>query len=300
MRILVTGASGFLGRHLIAALARQRHEVLRLGRRRPDPGDPRQFQWDPAAGVLDPQALEGVDAVIHLAGQGIADRRWNAAVKQAILDSRVQGTRVLLDALAKRAARPRVFLAASAIGIYGDRGDEALDESSPSGTGYLAETCLAWEAETSKAAALGMRLVQARIGVVLGKDGGALKRMLLPFRLGLGGRIGSGRQYMSWITVQDLVRAFLHFLDRPRAQGVYNLTAPNPVTNAQFTASLGRALSRPALLPMPGFAARLAFGEMAQHLLLGGQRVLPARLKAEGFEFESAFIGEGLNRVLAA
>lgn len=299
MKILITGASGFIGGHLTAALARQRHEVLRLSRSQPDPADPRQFHWDPAAGAIDEKALDGVDAVIHLAGEGIADRRWTPAVKQRILDSRVQGSRVLLDAISRQARKPSVFIAASAIGIYGERGAEDLDEASQPGQGYLAETCRAWEAETARAAELGLRLVQARIGVVLGKEGGALKKMLLPFKLGLGGKVASGRQYMSWVTVQDLVKAFLFFLERPDCQGVYNVTAPNPVTNGQFTLSLGRALSRPAFFPLPAFAARLAFGELADDLLIGGQKVLPSRLKAAGFQWDSPFIGEGLSKVLA-
>lgn len=300
MKILITGASGFIGRQLTAALARRRHEVVRLGRGRPDPADPRQFQWDPAAGGLDERALAGVEAVFHLAGEGIAAKRWTPAVKQRILDSRVQGSRLLIDAIARQDAKPRVFIAASAVGIYGDRGAEDLDEGSAPGSGFLAETCRAWEAETRRAADLGLRLVQARLGVVLGREGGALGKMLLPFRLGLGGRIASGRQFMSWITVDDLVRAFLFFLDEASCSGVYNLTAPNPVTNAQFTLSLGRALSRPAILPLPAFAARLALGEMADDLLIQGQKVLPTRLKAAGFKWDSPFIGEGLSKVLGA
>lgn len=300
MKVLITGATGFIGSHLTAALARQRHEVVRLSRRQPDPADPRQFHWDPAAGVIDERCLDGVDAVIHLAGEGIAERRWNDAVKKAIVDSRVQGTRVLLDAISKLATKPRTFIAASAIGIYGERGAEDLDEGSQPGQGFLAETCRTWEAETSRAAELGLRLVQARIGVVLGKEGGALGKMLLPFKLGVGGRVGSGRQYMSWVTVQDLVRALLFFLERTECSGVYNVTAPNPVTNAQFTTSLGRALSRPTVFPVPAFAARLAFGELADDLLIGGQKVLPTRLKAAGFQWEAPFIGEGLSKVLAS
>jgi uncharacterized protein (TIGR01777 family) len=299
MKVLITGASGFIGTHLTAALARQRYTVLSLSRRQPDPADPRQFRWDPAAGFMDENCLDGVDAVVHLAGEGIADHRWNDAVKKRIADSRVQSTRVLLDAIAKRAAKPATFVAASAIGIYGNRGDEELDESSSSGEGFLAETCRRWEAETARAAELGMRLVQARIGVVLSKSGGALGRMLLPFKLGLGGRLGSGRQFMSWITMQDLVRALLFFLENKESSGVYNVTAPHPVTNAQFTLSLGRVLKRPTLFPMPAFAARLLFGELADDLLLGGQKVLPVRLKEAGFQWESPFIGEGLSKVLA-
>lgn len=300
MKILITGATGFIGRPLTAALARQRHEVVRLSRSQPDPADPRQFHWDPAAGLIDERCLEGVDTVIHLAGEGIADRRWTAAVKKAIVDSRVDGSRILIDAIGRREERPRAFIAASAIGIYGARGDEDLDEASQPGQGYLAETCQAWEAATARAGALGLRLVQMRIGVVLGKEGGALAKMLLPFKLGVGGKVASGAQVMSWITVDDLVRAILFFVENASTQGVYNVTAPNPVSNSQFTQSLGRALSRPTLFPVPAFAARLAFGELAEDLLINGQKVLPSRLKAAGFQWESPYIGEGLSKVLAS
>jgi uncharacterized protein (TIGR01777 family) len=300
MRILITGASGFIGRHLTAALARQRHEVLRLSRAQPDPMDPRQFRWDPAAGMIDEACLEGVDVVVHLAGESIAAGRWNEAVKQRILDSRVQGTRLLLDAISRRADKPKAFIAASAVGIYGDRGLEDLDESSAPGQGFLSQVCQAWEAESRRAEALGLRLVLVRTGLVLGKDGGALAKMLLPFKLGLGGRVGSGKQVMSWIGLHDLVRAYLFFIENPDARGVYNLSTPNPVSNAQFTLSLGRALSRPTWIPLPAFAAKLVLGEMALELLLAGQRVLPARLKAAGFVWETPFIGEGLSRVLSS
>lgn len=299
MRILITGASGFIGTRLTAALARQRHEVFRLTHGRPDPGDPRQFHWNPAKGEIDEACLEGVEAVYHLAGASIAGARWNEAVKQRIVDSRTQGSRLLLDAIGRRADRPATFIAAGAVGIYGDRGAEDLGEGSAPGSDFLAETCRLWEGENARAAELGMRLVQTRIGVVLGREGGALAKMLLPFKLGAGGRLGNGRQFMSWITVDDLVRALLFLLERKDASGVFNLTAPNPVTNAQFTQSLGRALSRPSFLPMPAFAARLVFGEMADALLLHGQKVLPGRLKAAGFQWESPFIGEGLSKVLA-
>lgn len=299
MKILITGATGFIGSHLTAALARQRHEVVRLSRSQPDPADPRQFQWDPAAGSLDERALDGVEAVFHLAGEGIASSRWNEASKQRIRDSRVQGSRVLIDAIERRTDRPRVLIAASAVGIYGDRGAEDLDEGSAPGQGFLAETVAAWEAETSRAAGLGLRLVQARFGQVLGPDGGSLSKMLLPFKLGLGGRLGPGRQFMSWITVTDLTRALLFLLDDPDASGVYNMTSPNPVTNAQFTASLGRALGRPAVVPVPAFALRFLLGELADGLLLSSTKVLPVRLKAAGFQWESPFIGEGLSKVLA-
>lgn len=298
MRILISGATGFIGRRLKAALVGQGHEVFSLSRRKTVAAESGQFHWDPAAGSIDVACLAGVEAVFHLAGEGIARRRWSDSVKREILESRVQGTRVLLDAIQKSHDKPRAFIAASAIGIYGDRGVEDLDEASAPGQGFLAETCRAWELETARATDLGLRLVQARFGVVLGKEGGALAKMLLPFKLGLGGRIGSGKQMMSWITLQDLVRALLFFLDKNGSSGVYNVTAPHPVSNAEFSHSLGEALGRPVLFPMPAFAARLAFGELANDLLIHGQKVLPTRLTAEGFKWESAHIREGLSQAL--
>lgn len=306
MKVLVTGASGFIGSRIVQALGRQRHEVLRLSRAGARPDDPRLIHWDPEKGELDGAALADVDAVIHLAGENLSGKHWNPAFKEQIVHSRVQGTQVLLAALEKAGAKPKAFIAAAAIGIYGDRGSEELSEESPAGAGqgegtgaaYLAQVCQAWESATRQASALGCRVVQLRIGLVLGKEGGALKRMLLPFQLGLGGPIGNGKQYYSWISADDLVRIFLFALEKQDCMGVYNAVAPNPVTNAQFTASLGRAVSRPAFFPMPAFAARLAFGEMADALLLSGQKVNPARLKAAGFTWETPFIGEAFNRIL--
>ena len=301
MRILVTGASGFLGRHLVAALGRQRHEVLRLTRGPLDPSDPRLLRWDPTRDSIDERAVQGLDAVIHLAGEGIADARWTEATKQRIRDSRILGTRLLLEALGAQAVKPKVFLAASAVGYYGDRGSEDLFESSPPGAGFLSSLCVDWEAETGRAADLGLRLAQMRLGMVLGPEGGVLQKTLLPFKLGLGGRLGSGRQWMSWIASSDVVRAMLFLLGRPGSSGVYNFCAPNPVTNAQYTQSLRRALNRPALVPVPRFALRLAFGrEMADTLLLAGQKVHPLRLKAEGFTWSMPYVGEALNRLLQA
>jgi uncharacterized protein (TIGR01777 family) len=298
MKILVTGASGFVGGHLVAALAKQRHEVLRLTHGPLRAEDPRLFQWDPEKGVLDERALAGVDAVVHLAGESLAGARWSEAAKARIMDSRVKGTRLLLDRLAALPVKPKLFLAASAIGVYGDRGAEELSEESSHGSDFLAQVCQAWESESGRAQELGMRLVQMRFGMVLGADGGALGKMLLPFRLGLGGPVGNGRQYYSWITVDDLVDAMLFFLKNEDTRGVYNCVAPNPVTNAQFTGSLARAVSRPAFLPMPAFAARLAFGEMADAILLASQKVNPLRLKAAGFQWKHPFIGEALNHVV--
>jgi uncharacterized protein (TIGR01777 family) len=300
LKILVTGATGFIGQRIVVALAKQRHEVLRLTRGAGDPSDPRIFHWDPEKGEIDPRAVEGLDVVIHLAGENLSAKRWSPAFKAQILDSRVKGTRLLLAEIAKQAVKPKVFLGAGAIGYYGVHGAEELSESSAGGSDFLAQVCQAWEVETKQAEGLGMRLVQMRLGMVLGSEGGALKKMLLPFQLGLGGKIGRGDQYYSWISIDDLVKAVLFFLDDPAASGVYNCVAPNPVTNAQFTASLARAVSRPAFFPMPAFAARLAFGEMADALLLGGQRVSPSRLKSAGFKWEHPFIGEALNKIVNA
>ena len=300
MKVLVTGASGFIGQRIVKALAKQRHEILRLTRSAADPGDPRSIHWNIEAGELDPAALEGLDAVIHLAGENLSAKRWTPAFKAQILESRVKGTQLLLSALERTAVKPKAFIAAAAIGYYGNRGAQELSEDSEAGTDFLAQVCQAWEAETSKASALGCRVVQLRIGMVLGKEGGALGKMLLPFKLGVGGKIGNGKQYYSWISVEDLQRAFLFAVKNEAMSGVYNAVSPNPVTNAQFTSSLARALSRPAFLPMPAFAARLAFGEMADALLLGGQKVTPSRLKAAGFQWEHPFIGEALNKILNA
>lgn len=298
MRILVTGASGFLGRQMVAALGRQRHEVLRLTRGALDPADPRLLRWDPGRGRIDAGALEGLDAVIHLAGEGISDARWTEAGKQKLRDSRVQGTRLLVDALGSLADKPKVFLAASAVGYYGDRGSEDLSEGSARGSGFLATLCSDWESETARASEFGMRAVQLRFGVILGPEGGALKKAVLPFKLGLGSRLGQGRQWMSWISARDAVRAVLFLLERPNCSGAYNVCAPNPVTNAQYTQSLRRALNRPALIPMPAFLLRAIFGEMADALLLSSQRAHPQRLRDLGFTWEAPYVGEALNRLL--
>jgi uncharacterized protein (TIGR01777 family) len=298
MRILVTGASGFFGRQVVAALSRDRHEVLRLTRGPLDPADPRLLRWDPSKAQIDERAAQGLDAVIHLAGEGIADARWTEVYKQRLRDSRILSTRLLVDALAAQGRKPRVFVAASAVGYYGDRGSEDLTESSRPGAGFLASLCVDWETEASRAAALGVRVVQMRLGVVLGPGGGVLKKTATPFKLGLGGKLGTGRQWMSWIAAPDAVRALLLFLERERCSGAYNLCSPNPVTNAQYTQSLRRAFNRPALMPVPAFVLRLALGEMADALLLASQRALPLRLKAEGFDWSMPYVGEALNRLL--
>ena len=297
MKILVTGATGLVGSALVPFLAGGGHEVVRLGRSAPGAGD---IRWDPEAGVLEPDALEGFDGVVHLAGDNIATGRWTAEKKRRIRDSRVKGTSLLAAALAGLERPPRVLVSASAIGFYGDRGDEELIEGSAAGSGFLSEVCREWESATEAAEGKGIRVAHARLGVVLSKDGGALAKMLTPFRLGAGGVIGNGRQYMSWITLDDTVAAIGHLLSTESAAGPVNVVAPAPVTNGEFTRTLGRVLRRPTLFPMPGFAARLAFGEMADALLLAGTRVKPAGLLDSGYAFRHGSLEEGLRHVLGA
>lgn len=285
MRVVVSGSSGLIATALLERLRNEGHEPVRLVRR-PAAGDG-EISWDPAAGRIDTASLEGADAVVHLAGAGIGDKRWTAAHRQLILSSRQSGTSLLASTLAALTRRPRVFLSGSAIGYYGDRGDEVLSESSAPGDGFLSEVCQVWEAATAPAASAGIRTVCLRTGIVLSAKGGALRKQLLLFRLGLGGRMGSGRQWTSWITLDDEVRAIVHLLGSSLA-GPVNLVAPEPATNAQFARSLGRALKRPAVLPVPKFAPRLLLGrEMADELLFASQRVVPAKLEADGFTFEA-------------
>ena len=279
--ILVSGASGFVGQALCAFLTTGGHRVRRLVRSRPRNAD--EFGWDPQKAEVDRAAFEGVDAVVHLAGENIAGARWSAARKRALLDSRVEGTRQIVDAMRASKTRPRSFLCASAIGYYGDRGDERLDESSESGQGFLAELCRAWESEAC--ALPEPRAVQLRFGVVLGGGGGALARMLPPFSMGAGGRLGSGSQWMSWVALDDVIGAIHHALFDEGLAGPVNVVAPGAVTNAEFTRTLGRVLRRPTIATMPAFAARLAFGELADELLLAGQHVLPRRLQQVGYRF---------------
>ena len=297
MKILVTGASGLVGSALIPLLAGGGHEVARLGRSAPGAGD---IRWDPNAAVLEAGALEGFDGVIHLAGENIASGRWNAARKRRIKESRVRGTLLLAETLASLERPPRVLVSASATGFYGDRGDEELTEESPAGSGFLPEVCREWEAATEAAAAKGIRVVHARLGVVLSRDGGALAMMLTPFKLGAGGIVGSGRQYTSWITLDDTAAALAHLLATETVSGPVNLVAPAPVTNREFTKTLGRVLRRPTVFPLPGFVARVVFGEMADELLLGSTRVKPVNLLDSGYVFRHGSLEEGLRHVLGA
>ena len=279
--ILVSGASGPIGAALLPALIERGYQVVRLVRRA-SAGEG-QIAWDPAQ-PLRPQSVSGFEAAVHLAGESVVGR-WTEAKKRRILESRVQGTRHLAEALAEAPLRPRVLVSASATGYYGDRGDEVLTEASPPGKGFLAEVCRAWERAVEPAERAGIRAVQLRIGIVLSRDGGALQKMLAPFRLGAGGTMGNGRQWWSWIDVRDLVGAIDYALTSTLA-GPVNLVSPQPVTNREFTRTLGAVLSRPAIFPMPAFAARLVFGQMADELLLASQRVEPAKLIAGGYSFQ--------------
>ncbi len=293
MRVLMSGSSGLLGSAIAQALEAKGVLVGRLVRGG-TPSSAAHIRWEPGK-TLD--LIPGFDAVIHLAGESVVGR-WTASKKARIRDSRVLGTRTLAEALARVEPKPRVFVVASAIGFYGDRGDEILREDSVSGTGFLAEVCREWEAAADPAVQAGVRVVHIRIGVVLSRQGGALDKMLLPFRLGLGGKLGSGRQWWSWIHVDDIVGAVQHILSNEAVRGPVNLVAPNPVTNAEFTAALGKVLSRPAILPAPAFALRLAMGEMADGALLASARVEPARLLASGYAFRFPELSAALENIL--
>ncbi|MGB8329994.1 MAG: TIGR01777 family oxidoreductase [Polyangiales bacterium] len=296
-KIAVTGASGLVGRALVPALQRSGFDVLRLVRRAPVAQD--EVRWDPAAGTIDTSGLRGVAGVVHLAGDNVATGRWTEAKKERIRNSRVRGTTLLAGALAELEPRPRVLVSASAIGYYGPRGDEAVDESSTQGSGFLASVCGEWEAAAGDARDAGIRVVHPRIGVVLASDGGALAKMKLPFLLGLGGRIGDGSQYMSWITLDDLVSALVFALRRDTLVGPVNFVSPTPIINADFTATLARVLKRPAIFAVPSFLLRLGAGaEMADEMLIGGSRVIPAVLHAHGFRWEHTTLEPALRSLL--
>lgn len=296
MRVLVSGSSGLIGSRVVTDLLAAGHEMHRLVRR-PD-ATPHEVSWDPLAGRIDAEVLEGFDAVVHLAGENIGGKRWTRERKERIRTSRVAGTRLLCEALAARQRPPRTLICASALGYYGDRGDEVLTEESPPGKGFLPEVCKEWEAAALPVRSRGTRIVWLRIGIVLAREGGALPRMLTPFRLGLGGRLGSGRQWMSWIAREDVVRIVRFVLQHDDLEGPVNAASPDPVTNAEFTKTLARVLRRPALLPVPAFVLRLLLGEMADELLLSSTRMTPARLTAAGFVFAHPRLEDALRREL--
>jgi hypothetical protein len=297
MKILISGATGLIGSALVPLLTTGGHQVTRLVRSQPNPGTA-EILWHPEAGIVDTQRLEGLDAVVHLAGENIAGGRWTAQQKAKIRDSRVRGTQVLCEALAQLAHPPTVLVCASAVGYYGHRGEEVLREESTPGKGFLAEVCRAWEAATAAAEQKGIRVVHLRFGMVLSTNGGALAKMLLPFRWGLGGPLGSGRQYWSWMALDDAIGALHHALVTDTLQGPVNAVAPHPVTNYEFTKVLGRVLKRPTLFPVPAFAARLVFGEMANDLLLASTRVEPTRLLATGYVFRYPELADALRHLL--
>jgi uncharacterized protein (TIGR01777 family) len=282
MRVLITGSSGLIGTALARALPAAGHSPVRLVR---SGGGEGTVRWDPAAGTIDAAGLEGIDAVVNLAGAGIGDRRWTDAYKTEIRDSRVRGTDLLARTVAGLEPKPSVLLSGSAIGIYGDRGDEVLDEASPVGDGFLAEVCVAWEAATAPAEGAGVRVAHLRTGIVLAAEAPALRKQLPLFKAFLGGRFGRGKQWQSWISIDDEVAAIVHLLTAD-VRGPVNLTAPNPVTNAEFAKTLGRVLNRPAVLPVPAFGPKLVVGrELADSLLFSSQRVLPTVLTGSGFTF---------------
>jgi TIGR01777 family protein len=286
MRILITGASGLIGKALQKSFEEKGYEMLLATRS--EPKDEQHIHWNADTGFADGDLgrLEGLDAVIHLAGEGIAGLRWTDEKKKAIRDSRVFGTRTMIEAFARLEQKPKVFIAGSAVGFYGDRGDDEMTEASSAGKTFLADVCKEWESESRRAEDLGIRTVLLRTGIVLSKDGGALATMLTPFKLGVGGVIGSGKQWMSWITLDDVVGIINYALENENVRGAVNNVSPNPVTNEEFTKTLGTVLYRPTFLPLPEFAVNLVFGEMGDALLIDSTKVIPKRMKDAGYEFK--------------
>jgi len=301
MKVIVTGSTGLVGRALVRSLLSDGQEVTRLVR-----GGAQEFrapgtkavQWEPEKGVVNAAELEGHDAAVHLAGDPIAEGRWDDEKKRRIRESRVKGTRLLAETLAGLSEKPRVLVSASATGFYGDRGEEVLHEESASGEDFLSEVCREWEKATLAASQAGIRVVHLRIGFVLSAEGGGLPKMLTPFKLGLGGRVGSGRQYISWLTLDELVSIIRRALEDEHLRGPVNAVAPDAVTNLEFTKTLGQVLGRPTVLPVPAFAARLAFGEMADAILLSSTRAVPARLQEAGYQFQHPELEGALKHVL--
>ena len=296
MKILIGGSHGLVGTALIKSLEAEGHEIFRLVRHAPT--SKTEVEWSPDRYSIALARIEGFDAVVNLAGESIAEGRWTDEKKRRIRESRVKGTKLLGDALANLTVPPKTLVCASAIGYYGNRGDELLTEASAPGDDFLAKVCAEWEQATALAAEKGIRVVNARFGVILDNNGGALKKMLPPFRMGVGGQIGSGKQWMSWIALDDVIGGIKFALANESVRGPVNFVAPNPVTNAEFTKTLGKVLARPTIFPIPAFAIKLMFGEMGEALLLGSQRVAPARLVGGGFEFSYPQLEAALGHIL--
>jgi uncharacterized protein (TIGR01777 family) len=295
MKIAIAGASGLIGSAFINSVEEDGAEVTRLVRSSPKAGE---IEWHPNQDAIDPEKLKGFDAIINLAGENVAEGRWTDEKKKKIHDSRVNGTHLISEAIAKLDPKPRTFLCASATGFYGDRPDETVTEQSDSGGGFLAGVCREWEKATEPASNAGVRVVNLRFGPVLAAHGGMMEKMLTPFKMGLGGKIGSGKQYISWVAIDDVVGAMKLALKGEAVRGPLNVVSPNPVTNEEFTKALGDALSRPTMMAVPAFAARLAFGEMADEMLLASQRVLPKKLNDAGFQFEYANLNAALRKYI--
>jgi uncharacterized protein (TIGR01777 family) len=296
LNILVTGSTGLIGTELVSLLKKNNHHVLRMVRKTPAGSD--EVQWDPASGIPDKTSIEGLDAVVHLAGENIAAGRWTTEQKRRIRESRIQGTRLLAQSLAYLFDPPKVLISVSAIGYYGDRGEQRLDESSAPGSGFLPELCREWEAATAQASARHIRVVNPRLGMVLSAAGGSLAKMLPIFRLGIGGRVGSGKQYMSWIAIDDLVRIIEYAIQDESLRGPINAVAPNPVTNLEFSKILGRVLNRPSFMALPAFAARLIWGQLADEVLLASARVSPERLLQSNYKFLFPNLEAALRHIL--
>ncbi|MCE5315862.1 MAG: TIGR01777 family oxidoreductase [Parachlamydia sp.] len=296
MRVMVTGATGLVGSALVAHLRGAGHSVTKLVRH-PHADDERK--WDPAEGQINLKDLEGFEGIVNLAGESIASGRWTMSKKKRILESRISSTRILVETFAKMASPPAVLINASAIGYYGDRGEEPLTEESSSGDGFLADVCRQWEAAAEPASKLGMRVVALRTGIVLAKEGGALAKMIIPFKLGLGGVVASGSQYMSWIAIDDLVRIIAFLLTESSLKGAFNAVGPAPATNRDFTKTLGEVLHRPTFMPMPALAIKFLLGEMGQEMLLNSQKVLPERLQKAGYAFAYPDLNQALAHIIS-
>ncbi len=297
MRILITGASGLIGSALQKTFEAKGYDLLLASRN--EPKTELEIQWTVKGGFAEPERLKGLDAVVHLAGESVSGLRWTEEKKKAIRDSRVLGTRSVVDAISRLKTKPKVLVAASAIGFYGERGNEEVTESSAAGTGFLADVAREWEAEARRAEDAGIRTVLLRTGIVLSKDGGALGTMLLPFKLGVGGVVGSGKQWMSWISLDDHIAVINYVIENENIRGAVNSVSPNPVTNADFTKAMGEVLYRPTFIPLPEFAVSMALGEMGDALLLTSTKVLPKRLEDAGFEFQYAELKSALDHAVS-